>query len=166
METATFILAAATVALALATIWLAVESKRASVRQIRVQTWLTLKDRFDSKEIKTARKALAHKLRTYDASKHDKITEEVLDLFADIGTVYNLGLLNKELAESTFSFYVNHWWAAAKSYIEQERKNKGDDDLLFGEFEKVADAMKKYDGKIPAADIDKFLNEEARLPCE
>jgi hypothetical protein len=33
----------------------------------------------------------------------------------------NLGFVNEKLAESTFSFYVNRWWRAAKPYVDRER---------------------------------------------
>ncbi|MGB7581912.1 MAG: hypothetical protein WBL85_05635, partial [Sedimentisphaerales bacterium] len=113
----TWVLGGATVALAGATVWLAVESRRGSLRQIGVQTWLVLEPRFDSKEMKLARKKLAKQLDPYDPTKHDQITEEVLELFESIGTAYNLGLLHKGLVISSFSYYANYWWEAAKSYV-------------------------------------------------
>ncbi len=54
---------------------------------------------FDSAEIRRARGRLAEQMEDYDLSKHDEITDEVLDVFEDIGTVYKLGLINKELAQ-------------------------------------------------------------------
>jgi hypothetical protein len=44
--------------------------------------------------MKQARKKPARQLDPYDATKHDQIGEEVLELFESIGTVYNRGLLN------------------------------------------------------------------------
>jgi hypothetical protein len=65
MFDSTWVLAIATVALAGATVWLALESRQGSLRQIRVQTWLAMEPRFDSKEMKLARKKLAKQLDPY-----------------------------------------------------------------------------------------------------
>ena len=67
-----------------------------SICPLGVQTWFHLAARFDSKEIRIARGRLAERLEDYDLSKHDEITEEVLDVFEDIGTVYKFGLINEE----------------------------------------------------------------------
>jgi hypothetical protein len=48
--------------------------------------------------MRQARKKLAQQLDPYDPANHDQIGERVLELFESIGTVYNLGLLNVELA--------------------------------------------------------------------
>ncbi len=162
----TWILAVATVTLAGATVWLALESRQGSLRQIRVQTWLVMEPRFDSKEMKLARKKLAKQLDPYDQSKHDQITEEVLELFESIGTIYNLGLLDKKLAASSFSYYANYWWEAAKSYVDNERRMRGDDDSLFSEFEKFAGAMRKEDPKIDSKALKDFLDNEKRLKTD
>ena len=54
--------AVATLALVAATLWLVWETRAASKRAIGVQTWLTLLQRFDSAEMKQARKRLAAQL--------------------------------------------------------------------------------------------------------
>lgn len=121
----TMALAVVTTALAIATVWLAVEARKGSLRQIRVQTWLALEARLDSREIKAAERKLARQLDPYDQSKHDQITEEVLELVESIATVCNFGLLDKSLAFSSFSFYANHWWQAVKAYVDHERRCQG-----------------------------------------
>ncbi len=159
METATCI----------ATVVLAFESRQTSSRQIGVQTWLALEPRFDSNEMKRARKKLAEQLDSYDSNstKHNKITEEVLEFFESVGTVYNYKLLNKELADSSFSYYANRWWEAAKTYVDKERKDKGDDNSLFSEFEKLVKTMrKKCDPVIDDKDLKNFLADERRLKVD
>jgi hypothetical protein len=89
---------------------------KTSADQIGVNTWLELQRRFDSKEMRRARKKLAEQLKTYSAAKHAGISEIVTDFFEDAGTLYKLGYLNKDLAESSFSFYACRWWEAAKAY--------------------------------------------------
>jgi hypothetical protein len=166
MCTATWFLGVVTAVLALATVVLAFEARRGSLRQIGVQTWLALEPRFDSKEMKLARKKLARQLEPYDQTKHDQITEEVLELFESIGTVYNLGLLNEKLAISSFSFYANHWWKAAKPYVDHERSVRGGDPSLFSEFESLAGAMHKHDPNIDDKALKDFLDNERRLKTD
>ncbi len=173
METLTGILVFATVVLAFATGWLAfstkslaqstakmlAETRDASARQLGVETWLRLSARFDSEEIRRSRVKLAGKIENYDPSKHDEITEEVLDLMEDIGTLYKLGLINKHLADSAFSYYSSRLWEVAKTYIYQERERSKDNEL-FSDFEAFAKAMRRPDEKLDSLDLKKFLNDE------
>jgi hypothetical protein len=139
------ILALSTLALAAFTAWmawstkkLANESREASFRQIRVQMWLTLKDRFDSDKMRNARASLAKIfIATLQTSKYDKIpSDEVLDFFEDLGIAYNKGYIETELADSTFSYYVSRWWEASKQYIDFQRKEHDEDTTLYKDFEK------------------------------
>ena len=153
----------ATVALAIATVWLALEARQSSIRQIGVQTWLELERRFDSDDIRNARKGLAFSLASYKPENHDDVSEEFLDILESISTVYNLGLLNKELAVSSFSYYAARWWIFAEPYIKEERRRQGDDQTLFAEFENFAKAMRVHDEKIDDADMQKFVKNEMHL---
>jgi len=173
MESLTGILAFATGILAFATVLLAFhtkslaestarmvsETREASVRQLGVETWLRLAARFDSEEIRRSRVRLAGKLENYDPSKHDEITEEVLDLFEDIGTLYKLGLINRHLADSAFSYYASRLWEVAKTYIYQERERSKDNEL-FSDLEAFAKSMRRPDEKLDSLDLKKFLNDE------
>ena len=132
------------------------------MRQLGVQTWLYLAARFDSEEIKRARARLAAQLGNYDPSTHDDITEGALDVFEDLGTVYRLGLINKELADSTFSYYASRWWEVAKTYIYQERI-RDDDNEIFCDFEEFAKQMRRPSEKIDNLDLKNFLNDEKQL---
>src|ERR1700678_65703 len=95
-------LALATVALAVATFWLAIESKKASIRQIGVQTWLELKKQFDSAEFKKARVELAQLLLRNPPYQSGEVSEDVMNFFEDLGTLYRRGYIDEKLAESTF----------------------------------------------------------------
>ena len=116
--------------------------------------------------MKAARRKLARQLDPYDQSEHDQITEELLELFESIATVYNLGLLDKTLAISSFSFYANHWWEAMKAYVDHERRCRGDDASLFGEFEKFARGMRVHDPRINQESLKEFLENEKRLKTD
>jgi hypothetical protein len=159
----TGILAVATFALAGLTYRLERAWKESAAQQIGLQTWLHFQARFDSNEMKRCRKKLAQQLDPYDPAKHDEVEEELFDLFEDLGTVYGLNLLNKKLADSTFSFYVNHWWKAAKPYVDRERTVHGDDETFFEEFETLAKACRHHDPQIDHTALKNFLEEEKRL---
>jgi hypothetical protein len=116
--------------------------------------------------MKRARKLLAKQCDLYNPLHHDEINEDVLELFESIATVYNIGLLNKKLALSSFSWHAVRWWEAVKPYIDEERRSKGDDTSLFQEFEKFAREMRRYDLKITSDDLKKFLADEKGLLVE
>ncbi len=165
----TLILAGATVSLAFSTRKMANEAHDSSVRQLGVHTWLSLKTSFDSIEILKARVKLATLMENYlnDTTIHDKITEEVLNLFEDIGTLYKLGLINVDLADSTFSFYATRWWRILIPYINEERK-KYDDDKLFSDFEFFASEMatrhpEDREDAIDEKVLKQFLDDEKQL---
>ena len=157
------ILGIATAVMAVATLWLAFESKRASFRQIGVQTWLELEQRFNSEEMKSARKKLAQQLKDYRPTKHEKISEAVLNFFESVGTSYKLGYLDKKLANSSFSFYACRWWEVAKPYIDQEQKRHSEDDTLFEDFMYIARKMRQPGEKIDKEELDRFLKDEEML---
>lgn len=169
MDTVTVV----TLLLVVATLWLVyvtrqltLETREGSRRQIGVQTWLSFVDRLDSNEMKRARKKLAALLVNYDQTKHGKVNEVVLEFFEDVGTTYELGFLDRKLADSTFSYYVTHWWEAARAYVDQERRNMGGDktDDYFGYFQRLAETLRYCD--IDDEAVQSFLKEEGRLSAD
>jgi hypothetical protein len=133
--------------------------------QIGVQTWLALEARFDSNEMRLARRHVAQQLINYVnlPQIHDAVQEIVFELLESISTVYNLGLLNTDLAISSFGYYIANWWSASESYIKEERKRQGNDVTLYEEFEKFAMKMKNGCPQIEPAQVRRFLNAEATL---
>lgn len=180
----TLILASATVCLMVATVWLALETRwlakewrdtsekqvktwiQTSTDQTGVQTWLALETRFDSKAMSLAMKELAVQLENYNPTNHGQVSEEVLEFFEDVGTLYNRGLLNKQLAASSFGYSATRWWEAARSYVYEERRRQGDDPTLFDDFEKFAKAIRMPGEKIDAESLRRFLQEEKDLKAE
>jgi hypothetical protein len=156
--------AVATLALVAATLWLVWETKTASKRAIGVQTWLTLLQRFDSAEMKQARKRLAAQLGAYDRTKHDRVAETVLDFFEDVGTAHRLGYLERKLADSSFSYHAAFWWEAAKAYVDEERRRKGGDESLYEEFEAFAQKMRRE--PVTADTLRAFLSDEGKLKAD
>jgi hypothetical protein len=137
------------------------EAKDGNLRQIGVQTWLNLESRFDSLEMARSRQKLARKLYRYNSSleNHDSITDEVLELFESIATVYNEGFLSRKLAASSFGFHASGYWKLAQGYIEEERE-RNQDPKIFEEFESFA--MKMLESN-PNIDLEKFVKDEANL---
>jgi hypothetical protein len=126
-----------------ATVWLALESRSGVKRQIGVQTWLALEARFDSKEMKRARAKLGKSVVHCKIEMPNEVSEDVLELFESIGTAYNLGMLNKDLALSSFGYHGAHWWDAVEGYIKSIRDKKHDR-RLFCEFEMFAKKMRPH----------------------
>ena len=160
------IMAIATAAMAIATFWLVCESRRASFRQIGVQTWLELEQRFDSDGMKRARKKLAQQLKAYSPNKHDKISETVLNFFESVGIAYKSKYLDRKLADSSFSFHACRWWEAVKPYVDQEQKRHDEDDSLFEDFKDLAELMRRPDEKIDDVEQRRFLDDEERLTAD
>lgn len=152
--------------LASSTETMAREAKEGNERQIGVQTWLNLEERFDSPRFLDARRKLAHMLMRYNegddffGNLHNSVMVEVLELFESIGAVYNLGLLDKRLAATSFGYYATGWWGHARLYIENDRKKHKDDDI-YVEFQKFAEEMAKVNCNI---DLLQFVKDEMALP--
>jgi len=136
---------------------------KTSADQIGVKTWVDLEQRFDSQEMKQARKKFAQLLKCYAVTKHDKISETILNFFESVGIAYKEGYLNKKLADSSFSFYAVRYWEAAKAYIDQEQKRQGEDATLFENFKDMAKLMRLPGDKIDDREILLFLEDEIRL---
>jgi hypothetical protein len=174
-------LAVFTAAMAGFTAWLAWETRRlgksssesstkqieawfkTSSDQIGVKTWLELEQRFDSEEMKRARKKLAQQLKDYSVNKHNKVSETVLNFFEDVGTAYKMGYLNEKLSESSFGFYASRWWEVTKAYVDQEQKRHGEDATLFEDFKYFAQKMRLPGEVIDGDEIQTFLDDEMKL---
>lgn len=140
------------------------EAKAASFRQIGVQTWLDLEKRFDSTEMKAARRNLAAIMMRYKPHDHDGVSETVLNFFESVGIAYKTGYLDKELTESSFSFYACRWLEILKPYIEEERKRHNNDTSIYKDFSDFAKAMLKPKEIIDSNELRRFLADEGVYP--
>ncbi len=132
---------------------------------LQLQNHLTFAARFDSRELQSDRKLLAQRL--LEGAPHDKISENVLDFFEDLGLFLRRGYLDEELEWDTFGFYAVRWWAACKDYILEERKRQNDE-TLFTDFENLVRTLRTLDAKSglaepTAAEVKAFLEGEFRL---
>lgn len=158
---ATFALTVATLVLCGVTVWLVVVTRRGAQRQLEVQMWFELAKRFDSLEMKHARKATAKKILSN--AKHDEIPEAVEDFFEDVGTLLKFGYIERKLVESSVAFYGTRWWEALRPYVHEERRRHGDDQTIFEDFEIFGKEMRTPEEKIDSAELEQFLADESRL---
>ena len=161
----TLALAIFTAVMAWATWKLATESREASLRQIRIQTWLEFRKTFDSVELIRDRSILARILQPNPNSRapHRQVNEAVMNFFEDLAIVYFSGYIEQKLAKDTFGFYACRWWEAAKTYVDSERKLHNEDKTLFDGFEKLATAMRLPNEIINADEMKLFLEGEKGL---
>jgi hypothetical protein len=161
----TGVLAIFTAALVAASFLTISEARRASSEQLGVQAWLHVDPKFDSNELKLARKHLAEQLDPYVPAKRAEVDDDVLNFFEAIGVLYKRNLLNKELAESSFSYWAVGYWEAAKVYIADERRAEHDESI-YGDFEAFAKAMQKHKPPLDDAQLKDFLAAEKALESE
>src|SRR5262245_6415086 len=121
--------------------------------------------KFDSKELRLARKKLAKQLDPYDPAKRAEMDGDVLDFLESVGALYNRNLLNKELAASSFSYRATRWCEVAKNYIADQRRD-AHDESLYNDFEAFAKATRKNEPDLSEADLKDFLADEKALESE
>jgi hypothetical protein len=158
----TGVVAIFTAALVVASFLTIREARRASSEQLGVRTWLYVDPKFNSNELKHARKHLAEQLDPYVPAKRAEVDDDTLNFFQSVGVLYKRDLLNKELAESSFSYWAVGYWEAAKVYIADERRAEHDESV-YGEFEAFAKAMQKHKPSLSDADLKRFLAAEKAL---
>jgi uncharacterized protein DUF4760 len=151
-------LAIVTFLMVVATGWLAIEARLASWRQIGVQTWLALESRFDTEHFTMARRKLAL-LMPYNSSKYEEVSDDVLNFFESVGTLFNEGYIDTNLADSSFSYYAVGWWQATQGYVSEMRGRNGDPSL-YKEFEKYVDNVRP---RYPRVDEEQFVAGEQNL---
>jgi hypothetical protein len=138
-------LAAVTTALAIFTFGLVratqalfTETKVASKRQLGVNTWLHFIDRWDSPVMHKERKGIADDVRNRGVTGG---SDPILDFFEQVGTVYRLDCVEKELCDSSFSHDAENWWAALEERVGTLRKDMKDDSV-YNEYEAFVKALR------------------------
>lgn len=133
---------------------------------LRLRLQLTFGERFDNSRLVAHRQRLAQQL-LISTTPHGEIQEAVMNFFEDLGLFLRRGHLDAEMAASTFGYYAVRWWGNCEPYVREERKQKGDDNELFEDFEELARrfrAVEKASGlPEPSAEaLRKFLEDELR----
>jgi hypothetical protein len=148
-----------------ATRLLLAETRTATCRQIQIQSWLEFNRRFDSAEMTAARKELAGKLITpgRHLAARDQHSELVAAFFEDLGAVYQEESIHRQLAKNTFGYYACLWWEALKPHLDEPRKLPSGEAPRFGQFEKLAGAMRREGEQFSGQEIADFLAGEAKM---
>jgi hypothetical protein len=135
-------------------------------KQLRVELYLKLVERFDGGSTVSARKKLA--LQLLNNTQHEEIQEEVMNLFEDMGMLLRRRYLDCEMVRDTFGYYGRRWWTACKDYVAEERSRRGDP-TLFTDFEELARRISRRESKElrstepQPSEIKAFLEDETRL---
>lgn len=154
----TGILAIATIVLAYFTYEMAKDGRESSKHQIGIQTWLELEKRFDSSEMHRKRHNLAILIREGKEVEN----EDVLDFFEDVGMLYHLGYIDKDMAKSSFGYYASRWWIKLQRHVTRER-NLHHDPSLFDEFEHLVKEIGDDPKTLTPVEVELFSREEQDL---
>ncbi len=141
-----------------------------SERDLHLRMLITLENRFNSIEIRKARKNLAKQiLRGTDKSE---LWETTLEFFELLGIMFRKKSLDPEMVWATFSYYNLRWWELTKELVNNLRQSKNDI-TFYAEFENLTNEMYKWDmmkrNKTleevtpKKEELDEFLNEEGNL---
>lgn len=157
---------AAVVAALAAVVALWTESRRSRFA-LGVDLILKLDERFNSEEMRRARRAAAKSL----LDKTHTEADEVLDFFEMIGFLARRGALDEKMIWETFFYWIYRYWHCAKEYIERQRE--GDPTLWANAahlYKRVV-AIEKCERRCSDADMSlkgessrNFLVEESQLP--
>jgi hypothetical protein len=109
---------------------------------LRIELQFKFNDRFSSDSFREIRSSAASALIT-DAEDFGKV-DEVLDFLESMGLMMHRKALDPEMVWSDFSYWIEGWWCAASSYIQEVR---ADDDTIWMYFrhlrEKILDVEKR-----------------------
>ena len=147
------------------------QAQRQDARELlHAQIGAELDKQFDSTEMRKARKAFAKELLKHPGQLPNE--DRVLSFFDKVGTYLRLGRIDDDTTYSSFSYYAERYWAAAKPSIGAIRKQENDPGY-YGDFETLNGKMLKDDAEdrhrsitdvTPSrAKVDEFLKEEAVL---
>jgi TPR repeat protein len=112
--------------------------------QVNVQLYLEIRKDFDGDRLVDARERLAKQLLRN--TRHDKLQEDVMNFFEDMGMLLRRGYLDRDMVWETFSYYAKMWWSACKAYVIDERE-RARDKTFFTNFGEIAEQMCEDEAK-------------------
>lgn len=139
---------------------------------LAVQILLQYDKRFDSLEMRKARRRLAFQLLHNQYVTEDRVP----DFFDTLAMYTHKDMVDKDSVYNSYSYYIERYWAALKSgYIDKFRKEEGDTSGgYFADFEELNKEMLSADADADNLSVDRegpsksevrrFLEEEAALP--
>ena len=116
---------------------------------------------FDSTEIRRARRQFSSELLSGKRANEQR----VLDFFETLALYQHKGRIDEDTVYSSFSYWIERYWAASREHVAELRKVHGDEGL-YADFEELNNETLKLDGAgIPSgATVKRFLIDEASLP--
>ena len=130
---------------------------------LSVDTLLKMEERFNSPDMVKKRKKAAKALL---GKTHHEDADDVLDFLETIGIMVHRGALDEEMVWNTFFYWVDGYWEAAQSHIQEEQKKNPE---VWRELEYLEkrcltfeDAKMKGRAAIPVPKQE-FLKDEAEL---
>ena len=135
---------------------------------LAVQISVELDKQFDSKEMRGARRRLAKELLAHKDATEDR----VMNFFDTLGMYTHKGWIDEDTVYSTYSYYVERYWAAQEQDIAKFRKAENDPGY-FTDFEELDEEFLQRDANDARAMVNKimpsedevhdFLEDEAQL---
>jgi hypothetical protein len=136
-----------------------------SKQSTKVQLSLQLTERYDDKQMRENRKALAKALIVNTTRPTPTQIEAVIDHLETVADLTHRGWLDRGIVHNSFSVSVRHWWEALKVDINAMRESYHDN-TLYEELEKLANTynqehLARKAPPIGAPAIRVFLNSES-----
>ena len=111
--------------------------------QLAITIRMDMEERWDRPAMLKERADLARmKLRNFPGNL---FSEGVPEFFESLAKLDDLDYLIPELTYNGFSFHVIHWWFALRQWIAEERAARGNDPILYEEFERFANKLLDQD---------------------
>jgi hypothetical protein len=98
---------------------------------------------FDSPEMRRGRRQFAVELLSGKQANE----ERVLDFFDTLALHRHKDCIDEDTVYSSFSYWIERYWAASREHVSDLRK-EDDEDRLYGDFEKLNDAMLTLDAVV------------------
>ena len=136
---------------------------------LSAQISVEMDKQFDSPEMRNARRRLAAEL----LSKKEVTETRLLDFFDKVAMYTHQDLIDQDIVYSSYSYWLERYWPAIKTSIEEFRKLENDSGFyqdteeLYGEMlaDDAKELGKSVDQVAPSKkEIRRFLEEEATLP--
>jgi hypothetical protein len=154
----TIVMAVATIALAVTSMWAIFETRRDARELLNVQISNELDKQFDSTEFRGSRARFAAAL-----SDHREPSDyRVLDFLEKVAVYVKHGAIDEDTSYSVFSYAVERYWPASKDLILKFRSIEHDSSY-YSNLEEWYEHLAKS-GKLPdEAEVQAFLKEETEL---
>ena len=149
----TWVLAAATWVLAVGSLYSVYWQVKKSLLSSSAGTLMVLRDRYNSSQMRSNRKALATRLSQHEGA--DPYQDELLVFFDTMGFNVRKKTLDQDTAWNEFAWEVVRYWAVLVASGEIERlRDQAHDGTLYGEFEGLYERLVDLECKRREVNVD------------